>query len=163
MGRPGAPVGAGRPNRLQPAREYDRETRRYVEIGFEISRRLVVELEDLDQLPTLIAQVVQKGANRLEGITYDLQNREEVRNDALRAAVTNARSKAELMAAALGAEVGEAIRVIEQGIHVPGPLRTELMQASSDMLKTAAAPEPEAYAAGELEIRATVGVTFTLK
>jgi len=150
--------------RLTPAREYDRETRKYIEIGFEVSRRLVVEVEDLDQLPALIAHVVQKGANRLEGISYNLKDRESVRNDALREAVLNARKKAELMANALGSEVGEALRVNEQGIHIPGPLRTELSMSDAPMLKAAAAaPEPEAYAAGEMEVRANVGITFVLR
>ncbi len=149
--------------RLRPAREYDRETRRYVEIGFEISRRLVVELDDLDRLPALIAQVVQKGANRLEGISYDLSDRESVRNEALREAVINARKKAELMAGALDTELGQVLRVGEQGIQFPRPLRTELQTADAGVPKTAAVPEPEAYAAGEMEIRANVSVTFALK
>lgn len=147
---------------LSPAREYDPETRRYKEIGFEVSRRLVVELEDLDQLPTLIAHVVQKGANRLDGVTYDLKDRASVEQKALADAVRNAQTKAALMAEALGAALGEVMQINEQGLQFPGPFRLE-MSADAGMLKSEAAPEPEAYAAGEMEIVARVGASFRLK
>ncbi len=147
---------------LNPAREYDPETRRYKEIGFEVSRRLVVELEDLEQLPTLIAHVVQKGANRLDGVTYDLNDRASVEQRALAEAVRNAQVKASLMAEALGATLGEVLQINEQGLQFPGPFRLE-MSADAGMLKSEAAPEPEAYAAGELEIIARVGASFRLK
>lgn len=147
---------------LNPAREYDPETRRYREIGFEVSRRLVVELEDLEQLPGLISGVVQKGANRLDGVTYDLKDRTKAERNALAEAVRDARAKAELMANTLGASLGEVLQINEQGLQYPGPFRLE-MAADAGMMKSQAAPEPEAYAAGELEIVARVGASFRLK
>lgn len=147
---------------LNPAREYDAETRRYKEVGYEVSRRLVVEVDELDDLPTLIAQVVQKGANRLDGVTYDLKDRQSIEQQALVEAVGNARVKAELMADALDARLGEVMQISEQGVSYPGPLRME-MAADAVMMKADAAPEPEAYAAGELEIVARVSATFRLE
>lgn len=147
---------------LQPAREYNQETRRYEEVGFEAIREVVVVVEDLDTLPTLVAQVVQRGANRLNGIHYDLQDRDAVRDEALRKAVQRARAKAALMATTLGADLGPVLQIAEQGLVMPRPqMQVEAMyaRASADQ----AAPEPEAYAAGEIEVRATVQVVFELK
>jgi len=146
--------------RLQPRREYNRQTRSYEERGFEAVRQVVVEVDDLEQLPTLITRIVQRGANRLDGINYDVADREAVRQEALRAAAQQARAKAQLLAEALGAQVGPPRQITEQDFSFPRP-QFRIEQAAA-MAKADAAPEPDAYAAGEIEVTATVQVTFDL-
>jgi len=128
--------------------------------GYEAVREVVVELEDLDRLPELIARVVQKGANRLNGITYDLKDRTTARNEALRRAVLNAREKAALMAETLGAELGMALRISEQGVSVPRPVFQ--VRGETALAKADASPTPEAYASGEIEVKASVQIVFEL-
>lgn len=147
--------------RLQPAREYDAQTRRYIDVGFEATRQVVVEVEDLELLPTLIAEVVQKGANRLDGITYELKSRTAARNEALQEAITDAREKAQLMTATLGEEIDRPLSIVEQSFSFPQPM-IRMAQAEVAMAK-GAEPEPDAYAAGEIEVRAIVQVVFALK
>jgi uncharacterized protein YggE len=148
--------------RLQPRREYDPETQTQEERGYEATRQVVVELEALEQLPRLVTRVVQRGANRLEGIDYGLQDRTAVRNDALRQAAQDAREKAQLLAESLGAALGPVQQIDEQsfGFQSPSP-RVEMQFAKS--AADDAAPEPDAYAAGEIEVNATVQVTFSLQ
>lgn len=146
--------------RLQPRREYNRETRSYEERGFEAIRQVVVEVDDLDQLPTLITRIVQRGANRLDGINYDVADREAVRNEALQAAAQQARAKALLLAETLNAQVGPPRQINEQSFSFPRP--EFRVQGAAAMAKADAAPEPDAYAAGEIEVTATVQVTFDL-
>lgn len=146
---------------LQPAREYDPETRRYEDVGFEAIRTVVVELHDLETLPVMITRVVQAGANRLQSVSYGLQDRDQVRNDALREAVRNAQAKARLMAETLGETVGEPLQISEQSLSFPVPMYRGLQEAAM-MAKDAAEPEPEAYAAGEIEVKANVQVVFRL-
>ena len=146
---------------LQPAREYDPDTRRYKEIGFEATRIVVVEVENLDDLPTLIARIVQQGANRLDGVTYELDNRDAARNEALVKALTDAREKATLMASTLDVTLGPVQTINEQSFNFPRPM---LQMARGEMaMSKDAMPEPEAYAAGEIEVTATVQVVFTLE
>ena len=147
--------------RLQPAREYDPQTRRYNEVGFEATRQVVVEVEDLEMLPALVTEVVQKGANRLNGIAYELKDRTAARNDALQKAMVDAREKAQLMAATLGEEVGRVLTIGEQSFSAPQPV-LRMAQAELAVSKSAA-PEPDAYAAGEIEVHAVVQVVFALK
>ena len=147
--------------RLQPAREYNSQTRRWVDVGFEATRQVVVEVEDLEKLPTLVAEIVQKGANRLDGISYELKDRVEARNEALTKALTDARGKAQLMASTLGEEIDRVLTIGEQSFSFPRPL-VRMAQAEMVMAKDAA-PEPDAYAAGEIEVRTVVQVIFALK
>lgn len=148
--------------RLQPHREWVNDDRRWVERGYEAVRQVVVEVHDLETLPTLVAEVVQQGANRLEQVSYDLEDRESARNEALQAAVESAREKARIVANTLGEELGPVQSVNEQSFDFPRPvvdLRSETMEAKLD----AAAPEPDAYAAGEIEVRVNVSATFELQ
>lgn len=148
--------------RLQPRREYNPETKTQEEKGFEASRQIVVQLADLEQLPRLVTRVVQRGANRLEGIDYSLSDRKAVRNEALRTAAENARDKARLLATSLDAQLGSVQQINEQefGFHGPSP-RMEMQLAKSEQAD--AAPEPDAYAAGEIEVSAHVQVVFQLQ
>ncbi|NNE70203.1 MAG: SIMPL domain-containing protein [Rhodothermales bacterium] len=147
--------------RLQPKQEYNRNTRNYVQVGFEAVREVQVTVKDLEALPTLVAEIIQGGANRLNGVTYQLSDRESVKQDALREAALNARIKATLLAETLGAKVGAVESIAENGISIPRrtfQLETMAMARSAD----AAAPEPEAYASGQIEVTAQVTVSFFL-
>ena len=149
--------------RLQPLRVYNQQTRQHEEVGYEATREVVVEVEDLDLLPTLVTEVVQKGANRLNGVAYGLKDRNAIRNQALTEAVHDARAKAELMAGALGAEVGDVFQINEQGVSVPRPMVRMEMDAQPQLMAARSAPEPDAYAAGEMDVRANVTIVFLIK
>lgn len=145
---------------LQPWREYNNETRRWEEKGFEAVREVVVTVHDLNLLPELVARVVQQGANRLNQVSYELENRNVARNEALVRAVEDARAKAELMASTLGVSLGQVRTISEQQFDFPRPMYRAEMQIAASM--DAAAPEPNAFAAGEIEVRTTVNVVFDL-
>lgn len=147
--------------RIQPQRRYNQQTRNWEEVGFEAIRELRVTVKDLEQLPTLIAELVQGGANRLNGVTYEISDREAVSRTALERAAVNAREKADLLATTLGATLGFPLQISEGGVHIPTPqfkMEEMAMARSAD-----AAPEPEAYASGLLEVRASVSVTFAMQ
>lgn len=148
--------------RLQPRREYNPQTERREEKGFEATRRVVVELDDLERLPRLVAEVMQRGANRLEGIDYALSDRSSIRDEALQTAASNAREKARLLVHALDASLGSVQQITEEnfGFDQPQPrVRMEFAKSA----QAVAEPQPDAYAAGEIEVTARVQVVFELE
>lgn len=148
--------------RINPVQEYNQKRKRYEEVGYEAQRELTVEIEDLDTLPSLVAKVVQSGANRLQGVEYGLKDKEAPRNQALVEAIEKARTKAQLIASTLNVELGNALQVTEQSSSMPMHHREHAV-AMTSRAASMAAPEPEAYAAGEMEIKATIQVVFELK
>lgn len=147
--------------RLQPRYEYNDEKNRRELVGYEATRQVVVEVDSLDVLPQLVADVVAEGANRLDTIDYQLSDPSQLRNEALRKAAQAARDKAQLLSETLGASLGPVRTITEQTLDYVRPTpqiaRMELAKASD-----AAQAEPEAYAAGEIEVSARVQVVFTL-
>ena len=149
--------------RLQPRREYDPETETRKQIGYEATRQVVVEVDSLDLLPTLVTRVVQAGANRLEGIEYELRDRTAARNEALRRAAANAQDKARLLAETLEASLGPVHTIREQSFSFDRPtLRAEMTYQAKTASGDMAAPEPDAYAAGQITVSAQVQVVFSL-
>lgn len=147
--------------RLQPRQEWDETTRKMKDLGYEAIRNVSVRVEELDKLPDLVATVVEEGANRLDGIQYDLKDRDTVRNNALQQAVRNARDKANVMAATLNVTLGQVLQMTEQSFDYPRPIvmqREYMAMAKADV----ASSEPDAYAAGEIEVRAVVQVAFSM-
>lgn len=146
--------------RLQPWREYNNEARRWEERGFEASRDVVVTVEDLTRLPEVVSRVVQQGANRLNQVSYEIKDRQAAGDIALTKAIEAARSKAELMTSALGVTLGPVRSINEQQYDFPQRMyRAEMASVAMDQ----AAPEPNAFAAGEIEVRATVQIVFDLR
>lgn len=146
--------------RIRPEYEYNDEENKRELIGYEATRKVVVEVARLEVLPQLVADVVQGGANRLDEIDYQLSDRSQFRNEALRKAAQTAQEKAQLLAETLEASLGPVHTVREQnfsyGQSQPRLSRTGMAQTASSQA------EPEAYAAGEMEVSATVQVVFKL-
>jgi uncharacterized protein YggE len=142
--------------------EYEYTNNRRERIGFIARRDVKVTIDDLDLVPELVAEVVQQGANELNGIQYGLQDRDAVEDEALQAAVVRAREKARLMATALGVGIGQAVSISQGAIHVPQPPQP-MMYARAEMAMDEAEGNPGAYATGEITVRATVTVTFELE
>jgi uncharacterized protein YggE len=146
---------------LQPKQEWNPDKRRWESQGFEATRSVEVTVRDLEMLPQLVADVVERGANRIESVRYALDDRKELEREALRQAVADARAKAGAMAGVVDANVGMVISIQEQGVSMPQPVvrSFEAMTAKD----AAGAAEPEAFAGGLIEVRASVTVVFELE
>ncbi|MEU7095683.1 SIMPL domain-containing protein [Kitasatospora aureofaciens] len=80
-------------------------------LGYECTASFVIELRELDRLETVLVDVVDAGANQVDGVTFDVQAKKELRAKARAAAVAAAREKAALYAEAAGARLGPVIHI----------------------------------------------------
>lgn len=99
----------------------------------------------------IVDLAVASGATNASGPSFDVSDREALYRDALRAAVREARTKAEAIADAGGVSVGDVRRVVEGGTAEPAVY-----------LETAARAPATPVEPGEEEIHATVTVTFAV-
>ena len=90
--------------------------------GYRATNTITIRVERLDRVGAVIDAALGAGANQLEGVTFSLENDLAAREDALRIAVAEARSKAEVMASALGVQLGGIIAVREGGASVREPM-----------------------------------------
>lgn len=141
-------------------REYERDRWRHK--GYRASNRVVLRLEDATGLGRLINEATSRAEARIDGPWWGIALDNPARAEACRRAAAQARRKAEAYAGALGARLGEILRVSEPGLG-------GRLSSGEFPVAPAAAPVPAAQAPevtvepGELDITASVDVTFRLE
>lgn len=143
---------------ISPVYRHDREDTDGPRIeGYLVSNQLHVRVRELDKLGSLLSALVESGSNRMAGIGFGHSALAERTDEARRAAVADARRRAELYAEAAGVKVGRVLSINEAGSHPP----PQPMLRNMAMMEFASADVP--VAAGESEIRAMVQVVFELE
>ncbi|MFJ5122542.1 SIMPL domain-containing protein [Kitasatospora sp. NPDC088548] len=89
-------------------------------LGYECTASFVIELRELDALERLLVDVVEAGANHVEGVEFDVRAKRELRARAREAAVADALEKAELYARAAGVRLGPVVRIRDVDSEQPG-------------------------------------------
>ena len=80
-------------------------------LGYECTASFVIELRELDLLESVLVDVVQAGANQVDGVEFDVSAKKKLRAQARTAAVAAAREKAALYAEAAGVGLGVVIHI----------------------------------------------------
>ena len=103
--------------------------------GYRVVRRMAVKVRDLDGLGGVIDVVVAAGANEVQGAQMTASDPSTAEHEALRAAITAARAKAEALAEASGVTLGTVERIEEdpdRGGAPMGQIRMMAMAESAD-------------------------------
>ena len=88
-------------------------------VGYRVSSAAKVLLRDMNRGGDILDAAVGAGANFGASISFRLQDDATVRRTALEAAGKDARVKAEMMAAAVGKQLGDLIAVAEETLPFP--------------------------------------------
>ena len=104
-------------------------------IGYAVENRVQVTVRDVAKSGGLLDAVVAAGANRISGIAFDISDRRQAANEAIRAAIADARTRAQLMAEAADLRLVRILSVNADESGGRGPVM------AFDMAK-AAAPVP---------------------
>ncbi|ODT12172.1 MAG: hypothetical protein ABS35_40865 [Kaistia sp. SCN 65-12] len=85
--------------------------------GYRVQNQVTVKIRDLAKSGPLLDKVVTAGANRVTGIDFDIDKASALRDEAMKAAIAEARRKAELMAEAAGVKLGpiQSVQTSEGG------------------------------------------------
>jgi len=120
-------------------------------VGFGAGNSVVARIREIARVGAVIEAAVEAGANTVHGPTFAVSDQAGRYEALLEAAFTDARAKAEALAAATGVRLGAVVNVVEGGAP-PGPLRVKLAA------ELASAP----IEAGLEELAATLTVTFSI-
>jgi uncharacterized protein YggE len=76
-----------------------------------VDNMVYVTVRDLSALGTLLETVVSSGANSINGISFDVEDKTQATADARKQAIDQARKLAQEMAAAAGVELGQVVNI----------------------------------------------------
>ncbi|NPV30422.1 MAG: SIMPL domain-containing protein [Firmicutes bacterium] len=162
----GALVKAGVPKEKIETREYSiwpeyhypkpEENKPPTIVSYRVSNTLLVTLDDTGMVGTAIDAAVRAGANKVESIEFLKKDPAAAQREALQNACREARLKAEAIAQALGVRLTGVLSVQEStGSDYQPPIR------QAKMIEAGGAPTP--IEPGELQVRASVTITFRIK
>lgn len=122
--------------------------------GYLVRNTLTVRIRNIAEAGALLDQAVTLGSNYISGLSFSVADPKPLEAEARRAAVTDAREKAELYAEAAGVDLGDVL-LIEQreDFGQPRPMMARSMAAES-------ADVP--IEAGEITFRAQVRMDWAL-
>ncbi|XUO89177.1 SIMPL domain-containing protein [Halomonas sp. KM072] len=123
-----------------------------------LERPFSVELADVEQLGDVLDALIDAGVNALDGVQFDLHDRDAATDEALTKALEKARHKADLMATTLGVELGHVQRIEETQAPIFQP-RMMAMRAESDAVGSGSAND---YRPGTIRIDAGVNVEWAI-
>ena len=123
--------------------------------GYRVSNQVRVRVRDVARLGEVLDALVQAGSNQISGVSFGIAKPDDITNEARRAAIKDARRRAELYAEATGVEVGQVVSISEQAIQMPRPQYL----ARAAMAEASAVP----VATGEQEVSATINIVYAIE
>ncbi|MGI9391007.1 MAG: SIMPL domain-containing protein [Boseongicola sp.] len=121
--------------------------------GYVASNSLMIRVRNLDALGGVLDAVVSEGANAMNGIFFAVAEPAPLETEARRAAVADARAKAEVLAEAAGVKMGPVVSIHEgSAVPTPGPVMRSMAMENSSV----------PIAGGEIDIRSDVTIVFAI-
>ena len=132
-------------------------------ISYTVTNSITVDSTNLLNVSQWIDTAVQAGVNDVSSISFSLSDEksELIKNDLLKQAVVNAKSKADIAASALGLNVIGVKSIVIEGLDgiPPEPLMARKMAGAA---APEAGPPPTPIIAGEQEVTSSVNIVFLI-
>lgn len=88
---------------------YDYTSNRQVLRGYQVSNSVLVKIRDLEKVTDILALAGQNGANQIGGLSFTIDDPEELKQQARELALLNAKNKAEALAKVAGVKLGKLV------------------------------------------------------
>ena len=127
-----------------------------IETLYSVDNTIYVTIRDLQDLGTILDEVIQAGANTINGVQFDVMDKSEALSEARAMAIEDAKSQAHELADAAGVELGDLVSLSAYSNGTPF--------ASYEGKALGGAMSPEVpVAAGQLIIRARADLVYQIK
>ena len=137
-------------------KNYDYQTKTY---NFSANQSVSIYLKNLELYESLINGLMERGINRIDGISFSASTINNLKSQARIKAMQNAKMKAEEYTKVLNQSIGKAVLITEfNNRNYPGQVNTKTMMMSSDT----SGMEQQNIAVGEIEVVTKVNVSFLL-
>jgi uncharacterized protein YggE len=138
-----------------PRQDYGPEGQ-IVGITYVVDNTVAVTVRDLGSIGAVLDAAIQAGANSISGIRFDVEDREAAQQQAMVAAVENARERAEVLAGAANVELGAVMSIQSyMGGGTPIPFEANMVMADAAM----GVP----VSPGEMQITVDVSVIYEIQ
>lgn len=102
---------------VEPRYVLAKDNRTHTLNGYRVTTQLHLVLRDVKRMGEIVDQAIALGANQLGRVTFEVSNADTLKDEARKAAIANARKRAELYAAAAGVQLGPVLRIFEEPLE----------------------------------------------
>lgn len=127
--------------------------------GYDVSNEIYAKVRDLTILGDVLDKAVRAGANRINSVSFFIDEAAELEDDARRRAVADARRKAQLYAEAADVTLGPVVSIAEAPVAAPFPGMPIMARSLSASPEAAPVPLEE----GEQAITMRITITWALE
>jgi hypothetical protein len=125
-------------------------------VAYNATNTVSVRVSNLSMVGAVIDAGLKAGANQLESVQFGLRNDLPAREEALKLAVQEARSKAQVMANALGVNLADVLEASEGGVSIV-PLAEAGVGQRFEALST-----PTPVSPGQIQVHANVSIRYRI-
>ena len=125
--------------------------------GYQVQNTVRIVVREIAALGAILDSVIELGSNQVHGIGFEISKADVLRDEARKAAVANARLKADLYATAAGVKLGRVLGIEEAGAQPVAHLTRAYARGA------AGAMDSPPIEAGSQRLDAHVTVTFAIE
>jgi uncharacterized protein len=130
-------------------------------LGYQVTRGIQVVVRDLDRIGDYLQKATDAGINNVSDPVLESSRADELRREALAKAAADAQAKARLLAETLGVKLG-LVHTINAATEVAPPQPRVMAFAQTARAAAPSGNEEMGFAAGEIQIKATLSADFDL-
>lgn len=128
--------------------------------GYEVSQTTKVTVRETDQVGSLLSGIGQRDVSSVSNVSFTVDDKEGVQEEARNKAITNAKEKAQRLADQLGVRLGDVVNFSESSSQPQ--YRYEMADTAAGRGGDAMASTPD-ISPGENRITSNVDVTFEIQ
>lgn len=125
--------------------------------GYNANTTLAIKVKDINKVNSVIDAATANGANQVNNITFDVNDKTKAENTAREQAVTEAKNKAEQAAKMAGFQLGKIVNYSENFEGGPTPIPLMAKVNSTD------ASTPTNIEPGSSEVKVTVTLSYEVR
>jgi uncharacterized protein YggE len=125
--------------------------------NYRVSNVVRITVRNIEKSGEILDAALSAGANVVQALSFEVENMKQVEAEARKAAIADAKAKAESLVSAAGAKLGRILTISEFSVGVP-PMPMMAFAAADK-----AAPEGTAIAPGSQEIVIQIQATFEIE
>ena len=128
-------------------------------IGYEVSQNITITVRNLDNVSAIVEALGSAGVSDMQGPNFSIDKEDDLKAEARKEAIEQAREKAEILAKDLGVSLVRVVSFSEGGNY---PMYARMESMSIGGAKDSAAPSPE-IPQGQEKITSNVTITYEIR
>lgn len=144
---------------IRPEYRYNNGKRSFE--GYYVSRQVLVDLRDLENIGPLTEKLLDAGINNVSPPNLGSTQAAELKRQALKLAAADAKLNAEVIADTLGVTIGKPLNISAHSNN-HNPVQPRMMMKAAYAEDSAAAPS-QTYETGEIRFKANVNASFAIE